>query len=80
MPNLTIKNIPLEIYHRLKENADLNRRSLNSEIIVSLERAVKSTPVDPGEFLNEVRALRKQMKGGFLTDDFLKKAKEQGRP
>ena len=80
MPNLTIKNIPTDVYHRLKENAELNRRSLNSEIIVSLERAVKSSRVDPKRFLEEVRLLRKKLKGGFLTDEFLNKAKAEGRP
>lgn len=33
MPNLTVRNIPKDIYKRLKESARRNRRSLNSEIL-----------------------------------------------
>ncbi len=34
---LTLKNIPDDVYERLKDSADLHRRSLNSEAIVCLE-------------------------------------------
>ncbi|HNS57464.1 MAG TPA: Arc family DNA-binding protein, partial [Nitrosomonas europaea] len=34
---LTLKNIPDDVYERLKVAAEVHRRSLNSEIIVCLE-------------------------------------------
>ncbi|MGC8703572.1 MAG: FitA-like ribbon-helix-helix domain-containing protein, partial [Thiomonas sp.] len=34
---LTLKNIPDEVYQRLKTSAEIHRRSLNSEAIVCLE-------------------------------------------
>jgi hypothetical protein len=37
MLNLTLKNIPKELHARLKESAEKNRRSLNSEILTRLE-------------------------------------------
>jgi uncharacterized protein (DUF1778 family) len=37
--NLTIKKIPEEIYHQLKQAAVHNRRSLNAEVIDALGRA-----------------------------------------
>lgn len=46
MPTMTIKNIPKVLYKRLKQRAAENRRSLNSEVIVSLENpwvALRST-------------------------------------
>jgi plasmid stability protein len=36
MPNLTVRNIPKDLYKRLKENARRNHRSLNSEIVAIL--------------------------------------------
>ncbi len=36
MPNLTVRNIPKDIYKRLKESARRNRRSLNTEILAVL--------------------------------------------
>lgn len=37
MLNLTLKNIPEDLHAQLKESAEKNRRSLNSEILVRLE-------------------------------------------
>ncbi len=36
MPNLTVKNIPEDLYTHLKRYAKMNRRSLNSEIIMGV--------------------------------------------
>ena len=40
MATITVKNIPDELYERLKCVAEINRRSINSEIIVCIENAV----------------------------------------
>lgn len=37
---LTLKNIPDDIYERLKLSAEANRRSMNSEAIVCMETAL----------------------------------------
>ena len=42
---LTLKNIPDELYERLKSAAELNRRSLNSEAIVCLESGLRIVDV-----------------------------------
>ena len=47
MPTLTLKNIPDELHARLKASAELNRRSLNSEILIRLEQDVSRPVVDP---------------------------------
>ncbi len=52
MSNFTVKNIPTELYQRLKESAQANRRSLNSEIIACIELATGSQPVDVEQFLS----------------------------
>jgi plasmid stability protein len=41
MPTITVKNIPTELYELLKQSAAANRRSINSEILTCIERAVR---------------------------------------
>lgn len=79
MPTLTIKGMPDPLYLRLKERAAQHRRSLNSEIIVSLERAVAASPPDPEALLARVDALRSTLRVVPLTDARLRAAKSQGR-
>jgi plasmid stability protein len=79
MATLTIKNIPEELYDRLKGSAVQHRRSLNSEVIVCLEKALGSRLIDPEAFLAEVRAHRKTISRVFVTDEDLRAAKNEGR-
>jgi plasmid stability protein len=80
MATLTIKNIPEKVRKRLRESAAEHRRSVNSEVIACLEKALISTRVDPGEFLARVDALRKRMPRIYLTEELLRAAKNEGRP
>jgi plasmid stability protein len=76
---LTLKNIPDELYRRLKESAASNRRSLNSEVIVRLESALVPGRVTVTERLSRARALRASLPnvnfGVEEIDDF----KREGR-
>ena len=47
MLNLTLKNIPKDLHAMLKESAEKNRRSLNSEILMRLESDFAAPTVDP---------------------------------
>jgi hypothetical protein len=47
MPSISVKNIPPELYDRLKQAAAANRRSLNSEIITLIEQGLSRSPIDP---------------------------------
>ena len=80
MPTLTLKSIPDELYHRLKDRALENRRSLNSEILVCLERAVAAEPVNASAILASADALRKRIHVPRLTEARLQAAKAAGRP
>ena len=55
---LTLKNIPDEIYQRLKASAVTHRRSLNSEAIVCLETVLLPGRIAPSERPARARALR----------------------
>lgn len=46
MLNLTLKNVPRDLHAQLKESAEKNRRSLNSEILTRLEREFTVPVVD----------------------------------
>ena len=56
MLTLTLKNIPREIHAMLKESAQKNRRSLNSEILARLERDVSAPKVDRARLARELKA------------------------
>jgi plasmid stability protein len=79
MANLTIKNIPDEVYEQLKQRAARHRRSVNSEVIVCLEKVLGSRSVDPATFLTSIRALRKNISTVFVTEEVLRAAKDEGR-
>ena len=80
MPNLTVKKIPPDLYERLKHSADLHHRSLNSEVLVCLERTLTSIPVEPGEFLARIDRFHEGLNLSPLTDEVLARAKNEGRP
>ena len=80
MPTITVKNIPPELYRRIKASAEANRRSLNSEIIACIEQAVASQAIDPEAFLQRARQLRERSGAYLLTDEDFNQAKQAGRP
>lgn len=80
MPSVTLKKIPPELYEKVKRSARQNHRSINSEIIVCLEKVLSNRRIDPEEFLVRVERLQEQISLPRLTDDELRKAKEKGRP
>ena len=77
---LTLKNIPDAVYERLKQSAESNRRSMNSEAIVCLESALIPSRLTPDELLRRAKVLRDQLpKGKFRSRD-TDRFKRQGRP
>lgn len=80
MPTITVKNIPPELYERLKQAAAANHRSLNSEIIVCIEQVVGSSKIQPEEILARARKLREKTANYPITDEEFLQAKSAGRP
>ena len=79
MATVTVKNIPDELYKRLKAVAEINRRSINSEIIVCIENAVTSRRINPDEVLENARRLRQLTAGHRISDEEFNQAKAKGR-
>ena len=81
MPTITLKNIPEELYERIKKRAKEHRRSINSEVIVNLERGFLKRVRISEEILADVDRLReKTVDMSPLTDEEIRKAKDWGRP
>lgn len=80
MYSITVKNIPADVYESLKQSAKANRRSINSEIIVIIEEAVKSKKTAPEELLARARLSREKTADYMITDDEFTQAKQAGRP
>lgn len=60
--NLTLKNVPDEVYERLKSSAEAHRRSLNSEAIVCLEAILMPGRISTSERLEQARRLRDSLR------------------
>jgi plasmid stability protein len=80
MTNLTLKNIPEDLYLQLKESARLHHRSINGEILYCLERMFRPRPIDVTEHLAEARLIRDKTAHYKLTDEEIDTAKRDGRP
>lgn len=76
---MTLKNIPDDVYERLRIAAEMHRRSLNSEAIVCLETVLMPTKLAPSERLVRARRLRAELNTKFRARD-MDTLKKQGRP
>ena len=78
--NVTIKALPAPLHRKLKARAQLNKRSLNGEVIDILERSLESKPVDVEALLDQVQRIQARLHLAPLTAQVLREAKSQGRP
>ena len=80
MATMTIKNIPDDLYEELKQRAATNRRSINNEVIMLLERAFYSYRPSSNEIQKQAATLREMTAQYHLTEEELNKWKNEGRP
>lgn len=78
MATITLKGIPDELKKRLEVLAEKERRSLNQQAILLLERAVAENPMD---FERTYRHFRNTHGSSPLADDDLRdlRSEEKGR-
>lgn len=76
---LTLKNIPDDVYERLKLSAQANRRSMNSEAIVHLEAALLHSKPSTAERLARARALRDTLSTQKFRPRDIDAVKREGR-
>ncbi len=80
MPTITVKNIPPELYKKLKQHAETNHRSINSEIIACIEGAVSARRIQPDLLLATARSLRAKTAAYPISDSEFTCEKVIGRP
>lgn len=77
---LTLKNIPDEVYERLKASAGAHRRSINSEVLVCLEAQLLPNRFPVSDRLARARMLRKTPAPKAFTTRDTDAFKRGGRP
>jgi len=80
MPDITLKNLPPDVYEQIRQAATQHHRSLNNEILICLEnRFSTSQQQKQATILAKARALREKTKGHLVTNEELLQAKYEGR-
>jgi len=80
MMTLTIKGLPDRVYRGLRKRAEAQRRILNREIILCLERSCELEPFNPEDWLAKADRLRRRLGLKGLTDARIRAEKRRGRP
>jgi plasmid stability protein len=75
---ITLKDVPPAVHRSLKDRAQAHGRSLNKEIIVTLESIVHGASIDARAVGKHARAVRETM-GVYLTQKDLARLKNAGR-
>jgi len=78
MSTITLKGIPTFLHSELKKRAEINKRSLNNEIIVCLESFLGFRNVEKQQYLEEVREFRKTIKSE-ISNKLIDELKNEGR-
>ncbi len=79
MVTLTIKNVPPEIYERIKIQAKKNHRSINGEVISIIEKALSIPPIDVKATLERTKKIRELTAHYVITADEIEKMINEGR-
>ena len=80
MPAITIKNIPDNLYDKLKKTARSHHRSLNSEVIHCIETVLVPQKMDIAERLQRAQKLRARIPAGEISLADIDDVINQGRP
>ena len=78
MNTITLKDVPPALHKSLKARARENGRSLNREVLVTLENALRSKPFSAENIATRAKALREEA-GIYVTQPDLISLKNKGR-
>lgn len=76
---ITVKKIPKGLYDKLRKRAEQNHRSINGEIIAIFENVLSAKRIDLKDILVSARALREKTRSLTLTQEYIDRAKGEGR-
>jgi plasmid stability protein len=79
MRAITVKGIPDDLYERLKKRAGEERRSINSEILVCIERALNEEDIRSASVREIAAEYRAKTRRFPLKDAIIDRVKNEGR-
>jgi hypothetical protein len=79
MPAITLKNIPEELYTKIKKSAEINFRSINSEILFRLNSSISQKKPEVDYLLSQIHAINQNLQIPDLNDKLINSAKNEGR-
>ena len=79
MPAITLKNIPDDLYVKIKKSAELNFRSINSEILFRLKISIPQNKPDIKLLLGQIHSIRNKLNLPQLNEKVINEAKKEGR-
>jgi hypothetical protein len=79
MPAITLKNIPDDLYTKIKKSAKLNFRSINSEILYRLKSSISQQKPEVNNLLAKIHTVNNRIKIPILNDNLIITAKNEGR-
>ena len=77
MPAILLKDVPPAVHRRLKQNALAQRRSLQQEALLTLERGMNAPATQPASVLLPPVPVKTKIP---LTPAFIRRARMEGRP
>ncbi len=81
MTNLSLRDVPDELYQQIKEMAERERRSINQQILVLLERAVQQQQRPNPDVLKRIDRQREAIAAriGIIPDSTEQIAEDRSR-
>ncbi len=81
MAVITIDNFPDELYAKLRRRAEQNGRVIRDEIVEAAQKLVSAPGADltPAQKLALADRIRGSTAGTWLDDEFIRRAREEGR-
>jgi plasmid stability protein len=76
--NITIKDVPKELHHALRERAETHGRSLNKEVLALLEKTLSPSRISPQDLLEQIEARRNRLPD-IVRDGELQAIIKEGR-
>ncbi len=76
--NISIRDIPDVVYEKLKQQAELHQRSINSQVIFYLKQMLRSHRTDPDQIIARAKKLKREAKGSLAIQEIQQAIK--GRP
>ena len=80
MANITLTNLPDEVFQTVKIAAESNRRTVQEEIIGRIQNSLLPARKPPEIIKQRIRKFHAAMEDRFISMEEIDRAKREGRP